>query len=140
MSLSSFPLCPPFSLQAIHHIYERLHSAFKSYSDPDPALLLCNNTKSNFQGNIQVPSGLNFAIGEIDGQLPDIPDAIIICQWYVEAGLTAAYRDSGDFDDNFFTQANRFWQGRTTQRNFAPIDYYNLFDSGIAHEVGVALG
>lgn len=104
-------------------------------------MLLCNNTKSNSRGGIDVPSALSFYIsGEVLSDLPDVPDSVVICEWYVEAGLAAGYRDSGDFDDNFFTRASRFWQGRTTGRTYAPIDYYNLFDSGLAHEVGVTLG
>lgn len=79
-------------------------------------------------------------IEEVNGGLPDAPDAIVICKWYVDAGLAAAYRDSGDFDDDFFTRETRFWQRRSTPKGgFAPIDYFNLFDSTIAHEVGVTL-
>ncbi|KAF6219030.1 hypothetical protein HO133_005574 [Letharia lupina] len=114
--------------------------SLKSYNDADPAYLLCRDTKSNFRGNLDVPSALNFAWQKVDGELPDAPDTIIICPRYVEAGLAAAYQDSGIFDDNFLTRERRFWQGRSTQRTYAPIDYYNLFDSGIAHEVGVTLG
>lgn len=110
------------------------------YIEANNDLLACNNTKSNYRGNINVPSAITFPWPEVDGEYPDTPDTIILCQWYVEAGLVSNYRDSGDFDDNFFTRSSRFWQGRSSQRNLVPIDYYNLFDSGIAHEVGVTLG
>ena len=118
-----------------YHSHLRLHSASRGYVQPDLALLLCNNTRRNFRGNARIPSGLTFSYPKVNDRLPDVPDQIIMCQWYLDAALASAYRDSGDFD-NFFTQSSQYWQHQQPTGS-APIDLFYLFDSGLAHEVSV---
>ena len=63
----------------------------------------------------------------------------MICQWYLDAALASAYRDTGDFDDNLLTKASQFWQYQQPPTG-APIDLFYLFDSTLAHEASITLG
>ena len=110
-----------------------------SYSDPDPETLLCNNTQSGYRGTAKIPAAFTFWGARVGGGPPGVPDQIVICQWYFDAALASAYRDTGDFDDNFLTKASRFWQYQQPPTG-APIDRFYLFDSTLAHEVSIRLG
>ena len=138
MSLSSFSLHLCFSLDAIPNLLTS-SLASGSYSDPDPYYLLCNNTRSGYRGNVKIPTALTISNTPVGGGPSTVPDQIIICQWYLDAALAAAYRDTGDFDDNFLTKSSQFWQYQQPPTG-PPIDFFLLFDGTLAHEVSIRLG
>ncbi|KAM0794878.1 hypothetical protein BDR22DRAFT_894763 [Usnea florida] len=105
-----------------------------SYSDPDPSTLACNNTRSGYRGNAKIPAAFTYWKQVVGGGAPNVPDQIVICQWYLDAALASAYRDTGDFDDNFLNKASRFWQYQQPPTGPA-IDSFYLFDSTLAHEI-----
>ena len=59
----------------------------------------------------------------------------------MKAGISAAYQDTGQFDDEFFTRQARFFQTAyqdvtpSILDGYVPIDFFNLIDSTIMHEV-----
>ncbi len=65
----------------------------------------------------------------------DEPDAIILCAWYVQKGISAAYPDTAQFDDNYFSRRARHFPTSLEAYGYAPIDNFNLFDSTVMHEV-----
>ena len=74
----------------------------------------------------------------VSGQaLPDLPDTITVCSWYMQATISAECPDSGVFDSNFVTRHAKYFNSHGTRDGWTPIDNFSLFDCTMLHEVSL---